>query len=529
MTHTAQPQPLSSRADLALRALLGQGVYGVVTELARTNELNRSQVYAARERARAAVELALGEPEAPPERGTFTLTLTEADMARTAVALRVVTPSSIRDEVAMLPLIYGFGWSYGKVWGVLDRASEQARTLSQLDDLAGIEHVALDEMFSQAQPVLAGIDLDTQYLFQLEVCPDRSGETWKNSLARLRDKQQLNPSSVVKDAGTGLASGVTQCWPEAEQRDDLFHVVYEMGKVAFHLESRAYGTLTRIEEMRRKQRRTADDDVSGRRSLGQQLGRLRKDSEHAISRYDSYEALRRQAARALQLADRDSGRVRTSQELKDTLQAVAAEMKAIKGEKIRKVATYLHNRAAGLGTYLDEIGAQLCAVSEETGRPDLTEATVRAWQASHEVHSGGPKWDHDARKQSLNDATRHLLKLGQDAPEALRQTVQGVLPALARRHRASSAIENLNSVLRPYLVVQKHAPQGFLELFRFFWNNRAREWGRWKGTSPLEQLTGRKQEDWLTRLGFPPGEGMKAALAASRARATRLAERRLAA
>ncbi len=78
-------------------------------------------------------------------------------------------------------------------------------------------------------------------------------------------------------------------------------------------------------------------------------------------------------------------------------------------------------------------------------------------------------------------------------------------------NRASSAIENLNSVLRPYLVVQKSAGQGFLNLFRFYWNTRTREWGPGKGSSPYEALTGRRVADWLTLLGYPPSEAMAAA------------------
>lgn len=79
------------------------------------------------------------------------------------------------------------------------------------------------------------------------------------------------------------------------------------------------------------------------------------------------------------------------------------------------------------------------------------------------------------------------------------------MPELAHRYRASSAIENLNSVLRPYLVVQKHAEQGFLHLFQFHRNTRTRQWGRWKGTSAHELLTGERVEDSLSMLGFPPG------------------------
>jgi hypothetical protein len=77
---------------------------------------------------------------------------------------------------------------------------------------------------------------------------------------------------------------------------------------------------------------------------------------------------------------------------------------------------------------------------------------------------------------------------------------------LEQRYRASSAIENLNSVLRPYLVVQKNVQQGFLNLFRFFWNMRKREWGKGRGTSPYEELTGNRVDDWLTLLGYLPSE-----------------------
>ena len=76
--------------------------------------------------------------------------------------------------------------------------------------------------------------------------------------------------------------------------------------------------------------------------------------------------------------------------------------------------------------------------------------------------------------------------------------------ALQRRHRASSAIEGFNAALRPYLYVQKGVTSGFLELFRAHYNLRMRRWGRHKGTSARECLTGQPVQDWLTELGYPP-------------------------
>ncbi len=75
---------------------------------------------------------------------------------------------------------------------------------------------------------------------------------------------------------------------------------------------------------------------------------------------------------------------------------------------------------------------------------------------------------------------------------------------LQRRHRASSAIEGFNAALRPYLYVHKGVTQGFLELFRAHYNLRVRRWGRHKGTTAYEVLTGECVGDWLTALGYPP-------------------------
>jgi len=53
-----------------------------------------------------------------------------------------VTPSSIRDVEAMMPIVYGFGWSYGKIWSVLSRAERRAKALLDLVDLTGIKTIS---------------------------------------------------------------------------------------------------------------------------------------------------------------------------------------------------------------------------------------------------------------------------------------------------------------------------------------------------------------------------------------------------
>ncbi len=497
--HTLHP---SSTTQLAAVALAAQGEYGVVTDLAREHSIRRQRVYDIRERGRAAL-VAEFTPAVPGLVKSFELQVTAADIKRTVVGLRAVAPTSIRDIEAALPIIYGVHWSYGKIIGVLHEAEQKAAAFLEEVDLSNIKSIALDEMFSQGQPVFAGICLDSQYLFQTDVQRDRSGATWAECLGELRDRQGLQPKRVVKDAGTGLGAGVRECWPGADENDDLFHAVYMMGKEAYHLERAAYRAIGKVDKLVVQVARGKADEEA----LAQAWAWM----DAAIERYDGFEALRREAGRVLELTDRGSGILRTSSEVVTVLTRVSDEMKAIGGKRIKKVAKYIGNRAQGLGRYLDDLAARLKAVTAEAGGIEVTEAAIRAYQASLEVSRRGPAWDRKARKQALTDAAHHLLNTTEHDRERLMKAIGTIMPVLANRYRASSAIENLNSVLRPYLVVQKHAEQGFLNLFRFYWNTRKRQWGRWKGTSPVETLTGTKVEDWLTLLGFPPGEAFAVA------------------
>ena len=486
-----------------MMALADEGEYGAVSALAQAFGISRQTIYNYRERGREALDHAFPAEEEQDAGDGILLRVTEADFARAMIALRVVAPASFRDIVALLPVLYGRSRSYGKIWNVVAEAERRAAQFNASVDLSRIDHVALDEMFSQGSPVFGGIDLDTQFLFQLEVHGNRTGEEWAESLGRMRDGQGLGPISVVKDAGAGLAKGVGLCWPAVEENDDLFHAVLLMGQERFHLERRAYATIDKEYELEAKRDKAKTE--SKRRSIGQYWRKAREDCRRAIERFDRFEELRREAQAVLELTDPGDGRLRTSAEVVETLTRVSREMATIGGQRVRKVASYLKNRAPGLGRYLDRLGEELRSVTRRAGGRRVVEAAVRTYQAALAATRRGPAWRIKAQQQELLAALDHLLRVIRHDDRRLQRVLTTVVPVLERRHRASSAIENLNSVLRPYLVVQKHAGQGFLNLFRFYWNTRKREWGRHKGTSAYEQLTGESCDDWLTLLGYPPG------------------------
>src|SRR5204863_3983323 len=90
-----------------------------------------------------------------------------------------------------------------------------------------------------------------------------------------------------------------------------------------------------------------------------------------------------------------------------------------------------------------------------------------------------------------------------------------VLHAWATAGRASSAVENWHSILRPHLAVHRTLSPGLLALLAVWHNHRIFTRGVHKGHSPL-QVRGMVEAptDWLVALGYPQAPPHELALAA---------------
>ena len=177
----------------------------------------------------------------------------------------------------MLPIIYpGVKSSFGKIQSITARAEANAKVFNAQADLSRIEGGALDEMFSQGDPVLAGVDLDSGYLFGLSLRESRSGADWAEVL-RAGQAQGLDLSVVVKDAGLGIDAGVREVFPNAERRNDCFHALYEMNKVQRQLEQKAYAAIALEYAEEKKLGKIRAGDKQQRRELKRKLAKARRD------------------------------------------------------------------------------------------------------------------------------------------------------------------------------------------------------------------------------------------------------------
>lgn len=487
----------SQKVQLAAAAVAHQGEFGAISELANTYEVSRNTIYDVLDKTQDILEQQVLQETTTQ----FWVPVEQQQIARAITGLRVVGPNSLRDIEDLIPIIYpGLKLSYGSIQAIAAQAEARAEQRNAQTDLAPITAGALDEMFSQGEPVFGGVDLDAGFLFLLALREQRAGEDWADELDRCQ-RQGLKLEMVVKDAALGIEAGVREIFPDAEQRDDCFHALYEMGKLKRQLEQRAYGAISRVDALQAaigklKDRGRADK----RRQLAQRLRWERQRCDASMELFDQFEAAQKQAIEAMDVVDLERGIIRDPSWMQAEIQAAAAKMLEMDEDKCRKVGRYIKNRAPGLTLYAEQMHTELATVASSFGQQAMILACIilRLIAALDERRR---KWCRRQDQQHLLGAYTALKQMvGSDIDAILSQVEQ----VFIHRHRASSAIEGFNAALRPYLYVHKGVTQGFLELFRFYYNHRQRRWGRHKGTSAYEAMTGEAVDDWLTWLGYPP-------------------------
>jgi hypothetical protein len=94
-------------------------------------------------------------------------------------------------------------------------------------------------------------------------------------------------------------------------------------------------------------------------------------------------------------------------------------------------------------------------------------------------------------------------------PAAWRSAARVLLHAWETAVRASSAVENWHSIVRPHLAVHRTLSAGLVAVLAVWHNHRVFPRGVHQGQSPLH-LSGMPDAptDWLVALGYPPADGV---------------------
>ena len=95
--------------------------------------------------------------------------------------------------------------------------------------------------------ILAGVDLESTYIYLMHQSEDRKAETWAQVLRSLYEEQGLCSNIAISDACGALMAGVAKAYKDCcNLQIDVFHTFLELGEAVSRLEAKAYALLNEL-------------------------------------------------------------------------------------------------------------------------------------------------------------------------------------------------------------------------------------------------------------------------------------------
>ncbi|MDQ6748398.1 MAG: hypothetical protein M3010_09895 [Candidatus Dormibacteraeota bacterium] len=458
------------------------GVYGIVTALSRRTGVSRQTLYTWRAHGQAAL-LAACTP-APPVPAS-------PPLARAILTLWAAGHASYRGIQAALPALGYDAVSLGTITAVC--AEAQTRALAWFATAAPPtpRSLALDEIYggTRNHGYCSVIDVHSSALWvasgQLPVDTD----TWTLVLWQAQE-QGLRWSDFVSDGGAAIHAACGAVAPTIPHQRDVWHVLHRCAQTQARLDR----YLNSLEAQATRAAQYATRRAAGERPRGRvpQVPALLPGARQTATAFhylsgDLHDLLGMVVLRQGRLLDR-AARLAEWAAGQALLRELTAQAPAAMQAELRAVLTYLTDAVPAALVFTAALEAIQAAAAGGLGAAGLG-LVAWAWQRRAVLAPQGEDW------------------LG-DLPVAWQPLARRVVAAWETVPRASSAVENWHSLLRPHLAVHRELGAGLLALLGVWHNHRVFARGAHRGQSPLH-LSGLREApvDWLVALGYPPVVG----------------------
>ena len=481
----SHPSTPEQRVQWASHMLAHPGEYGLVTQLSRTLGVSRPTLYVWKATAQQALAQAFcATPPAPSVPTT---------VERQIVTLLVEGHNSYANIQTCLAALTGQHVSIGMIAAVAQDAQQRAQQWMTTHAPASSRTLALDEIYANNRQgaYLNVVDTDSWAVWAAEGPLAVDADSWTLLLWLAQDRG-LTWHATVSDGGDALRAACQTVDPDGRHGRDVWHLFHFWNQI----QRRVTRRLTTVQAQTATVARQAARITAGQKPRG---GRPRTD-------------LVAHQAEVAQIQQTDTGLRVLGQELQRTLAVVVLDRAGVQD---------LARRQQDLTAVLDllaEVQAQApTPLQREIGRLHtqlrLAQTAVLAFvvpldQVQQDMvavlgTSGLAllAWAWQRRGVLEMDAAQLVAAL----PPAWQAAARVVVHAWTTAGRASSAVENWHSILRPHLAVHRTLSPGLLALLAVWHNHRVFQRGVHKGFSPL-QLSGMADAptDWLVALGYPP-------------------------
>ena len=353
-----------------------------------------------------------------------------------------------------------------------------------------------DEIFAKNIPILVTVDPISSAILRIELADSRKAEDWKKHWECIQ-KNGYIASYLVTDEGKGLCAAQKEALADIIRQPDTYHAIaHRLGKWVNILEQAA---LKAIEKEYKRW-----DTLDSARSEAVINSRIdayeiaKKDADAAIELYETFTFLYRATNKELDLFD-CNGNLRDRQNAQGNIEAGLLLIEELGHANITKAVNKVRRTMPGLLNFFDEAKSVLSGLSDLPIDPNALQALCLAWQWRKGLvkskKANAQKHCRENEQFYIEIATDYL----QEDCEIIKDHVYGQLYKIVQ---SSALVECINSIIRPYLNGSRnHVTQETLNLIMFYHNHRRYKSGKRKGQTPMELLTGKKQEkEWVDLL-----------------------------
>ena len=478
------------RLYIAFMAL--HGVWGAITQLACKFMISRTFVYMLMKDLKEITEAAFGKCK------TYLKESVKEKAIVLILCLRLEGRCSIPSISQILKRLEISKYnSVGSISQILQFAGASLpNTLVNEDGGVELVIIASDEIFSHLRPILITVEPVSSVILRIELADSRKIEEWKKHWECI-DESGYTAIYLVNDEGISMSAAQKEALVNVIRQSDTFHgFAHRLGAWVDRLEKAAYKAIEHEYDRWNRLQSAKSDGVKEKKRAEYEKEKL--EAEEKIELYDRFYYLYLCLISTLQVFDK-YGNLNEREVAETTIRAAIDLIEELNNKSINKEVKTIRKLIPDLFSYLDEAKR----IREELQDLGLPEEIVKTFCIAWQYQKNWIKAKKPERRNKYKDKEREELELLKDELgdefQELKETIYAQLDNIVQ---SSAMVENINSILRMYLNTSKnHISQGFLNLFMFYHNYRRYVDGKRKGKTPIEILTGRKQEkDWLELL-----------------------------
>ncbi|MHC4230696.1 MAG: transposase [Planctomycetota bacterium] len=470
-----------TRIEIVRVAWLYQGVYGKMTQIAQSYQISRTFLYQLMFVANLQLEILFSD-----EKRLFQKD--HRHLEQLLLLLRLEGNCSLLRMSSILKALEYHPNSLGYLSQFFQSAGQTLPSTLSMPRETWVFYLS-DEIFAIHAPILVTIDARSTTILNIELASDRSAETWKAHFEALEEHHFFS-LGMASDRGVGLVAGYQAACDMALWVADYFHEFRDLFELLHQLERKAYGAISKEYEAARTFA-NAKSEANLQKRL-EHYESAHGACEQATALYDQLDVLLGLLREALHICS-PHGKLRTPEGVRSELTLLFDMLDELGNDAISK-------RLKPIRKHLDDIlvpfnqADAIAAELRDAVPHDALDFLVLAWHHDHLSYQSRAKQKryHQRERDFCLACADGLLGNAFDTRKML------VFDKLDSIVRASSLVEMVNSLIRPYLNSCKgQITQEALNLIMFYHNHRRYKSGKRQGKAPIELLTGKPlQAPW---------------------------------